>query len=320
MIPRLDEFPIAERAPAELEVLSSGHEDVYGLWDIAAGVNSELPGRAVAHVLRLTQAVVFDLLERGLFELSFGHGLENEGASQIVAAQHREAALADPASWDPYAHARTEADPYYTVTGTPEGIQEYYRLEWAAAEGREPQPPSPPLHEPDGASRAHRASSADRADRARATPVIPRLDEFPIAERAPAELEVLSSGHESVYGLWEIAAGVNGELPGRAVAHLLRLTQAVVFDLVERGLLELSYGHELENGGASQVVAAEHREAALADPASWDGYARTEADPYYTVIGTPAGVQEYYRLGWAAAEGREPQPPSPPLHEPDGAS
>jgi len=317
VIPRLDEFPIAERAPAELEVLSSGHEDVYGLWDIAAGVNGELPGRAVAHVLRLTQAVVFNLLERGLLELTYGRELRDEGG-QIVAEEHREAALGDPASWDPY--ARAEADPYYTVTGTPEGIQEYYRPGWAAAEGREPQPPSPPLHEPDGASRAHRASSADRADRARATPVIPRLDEFPIAERAPAELEVLSSGHESVYALWEIAAGVNTAVPGRAVAHLLRLTQAVVFNLVERGLLELSYGHELENGGASQVVAAEHREAALADPASWDGYARAEADSYYTVIGTPAGVQEYYRLGWAAAEGREPPPPSPPLHEPDGAS
>jgi len=314
VIPRLEEFPTAERAPAELEVLSSGHEDVYGLWDIAAGVNGELPGRAVAHVLRLTQAVVFDLVERGLLELTYGRELRDEGG-QIVAAEHREAALADPASWDPYAHA--EADPYYTVTGTPAGIQEYYRLGWAAAEGREPQPPSPPLHEPDGASRAHRASSADRADRARATPVIPRLDEFPIAERAPAELEVLSSGHESVYALWEIAAGVNTAVPGRAVAHVLRLTQAVVFNLVERGLLELTYGRGLESGGASQVVAAEHREAALADPASWDGYAYAEADSYYTVTGTPAGIQEYYRLGWAAAEGREPQPPSPPLHEPD---
>jgi len=34
-----------------------------------------------------------------------------------------------------------------------------------------------------------------------------RLDEFPITERAPAELEILSMGHESDYALWEIGAG-----------------------------------------------------------------------------------------------------------------
>ncbi len=141
MIPRLDEFPITERAPAELEILSMGHEDYYGLWDIGGGVNTVVPGLTPAHMLRLAQAVAFDLLERGLLELTYGHKLENEGG-QIVAAQHREAALADLASWDPY--ARAEADPYYTITGTPAGVQEYYRLGWAAAEGREPQPPSPP--------------------------------------------------------------------------------------------------------------------------------------------------------------------------------
>jgi hypothetical protein len=129
-LPRLDEFPMSERSVAELEVLSSGHEDVYGLWDMAAGVNTVSPRKASAHVLRLAQAVVLDLLERGLLELRHGRELHDE-ASELVPADQREAVLADLTSWDP--HARGEDDPYYTITGTPAGIEEYYRQGHAAA-------------------------------------------------------------------------------------------------------------------------------------------------------------------------------------------
>lgn len=131
-VPRLDEFPPTEHAAAELEVLSSGHEDVYALWDIAAGVNSAVPGLAPARVLRLAQAVVLDLLERDLLELRYGRELHDEDG-ETVPAEQRAAVLADPASWDPY--ARGDPEPYHTVTSTSEGVQAYYRLAHEA-EGR----------------------------------------------------------------------------------------------------------------------------------------------------------------------------------------
>jgi hypothetical protein len=123
-LPRADEFPPSERDPVELELLSMGHEDVYGLWEILGGVDSALDVGGYAHVLRLAQAVVLDLLERGLYELRHGHELENK-PGDLVPAGEREAVLGDLASWD--AHARGEDDPYYTVTGTPQGVEEYYR-------------------------------------------------------------------------------------------------------------------------------------------------------------------------------------------------
>jgi len=123
-LPSLDEFQPAERAAAEGEVLSSGHEDVYGLWDMARSVNSALDGAVQAHVLRLAQAVIFDLLGRGLLELTYGRELQNEDGDPVP-ADRWESVLADLASWDPY--ARGEDEPYYTVTATPEGIQAYYR-------------------------------------------------------------------------------------------------------------------------------------------------------------------------------------------------
>jgi|GEM_PF-4382737 len=138
---------------------------------------------------------------------------------------------------------------------------------------------------------------------------VPRPDEFPDAERAPAELEVLSSGHEDVFGLWDMAATVNTVVPDRPVAHTLRLAQAIVFDLLARGLLELRYGHGLEAAGTAELVAPEQYEAVIADLGPWDPYARGENDPYYTVTGTPAGVEEYYRQGYAAA-GEDPPAPA----------
>jgi hypothetical protein len=124
-LPRPDEFAFAQRAAAEYEILSSGHESLYGLWDLAAAVNTVVAHQPVAHVLRLAQAVVNDQLERGLLELMYGRELDGEEA-EIVAAEDRAAVLADPASWDPY--ARSAADPYYTITSTPEGIEAYYAL------------------------------------------------------------------------------------------------------------------------------------------------------------------------------------------------
>lgn len=125
---------------------------------------------------------------------------------------------------------------------------------------------------------------------------LPRLDEFPPAQRAPAEREVLSSGEESVWGLFELAAVVNTVVPDQPPARVLRLAQAVVNDQLERGLLVLAYGRELD-GEEAEIVAAEDREAVLADLASWDPYARDEAEPYYTVTATPEGIEMYYRFG-----------------------
>jgi hypothetical protein len=135
---------------------------------------------------------------------------------------------------------------------------------------------------------------------------VPRPDEFPAAERAPAELEVLSCGHEDVYGLWDMAAAVNTVVPDRPVAHTLRLAQAVVLDLLERGLLELRQGHRLEEEDA-ELVPPDQYEAAVTDLASWDPYATGEDDPQYLITSTPAGIEEYYRQGYAAA-GEDPPP------------
>lgn len=127
-----------------------------------------------------------------------------------------------------------------------------------------------------------------------------RINGFLVSERAAAELEILSTGHEDVHGLWEVAAGVNGVLPDQAVGHVLRLTQVVALDLLDRGLLVLRHGHELENRD-SELVPVERRETVIADVASWDPFARGDDDPYYTVSATPEGIEEYYRLGHAAA-------------------
>jgi hypothetical protein len=128
------------------------------------------------------------------------------------------------------------------------------------------------------------------------------VDGFLGSDRATANYEVLSSGHEDVYGLWEIAGAVNGVVPDQAVAYVLRLAQTVVLDLLNRGLLELRYGHELENGD-SVLVPVEQRASVIAQIASWDPFARREGDPYYTVTASPEGIEEYYRLGHAADAG-----------------
>jgi hypothetical protein len=126
-----------------------------------------------------------------------------------------------------------------------------------------------------------------------------RVDGFLGSDRVVANYEVLSSGHEDVYGLWEIAAGVNGAVPDRAVAYVLRLAQTVVLDLLNRGLLVLRYGRELENKD-SVLIPVEQHASVIAEIASWDPYARGEEDPYYTVRATPEGIAEYYQLGHAA--------------------
>lgn len=132
----------------------------------------------------------------------------------------------------------------------------------------------------------------------------PHVSEFPRSEVEPAELEVLSSAHEDDYALWDIVAGVNAAVPRLHVAHALRLTQAVVLDILERGLLELAHGRAV-HGEPYDAVLADDRVAVIGDLAAWDPFARVDGDPYYSVTATPAGIEEYYRLGHAAAEEHE---------------
>lgn len=122
---------------------------------------------------------------------------------------------------------------------------------------------------------------------------IARQSDFSQAEWEAAEHEVLSSGAEDVYGLWEILGGVNTALPTLPSERRLELTQAVVLALLERGYVELSYGNALGDGPA-EPVARERWEALLGEPRSWQPAEGDE--PYLTLEGTDAGVDAYHRL------------------------
>lgn len=125
---------------------------------------------------------------------------------------------------------------------------------------------------------------------------IARESDFSRAEWEPAEREVLSSGSEDVYGLWEILGGVNTALPELPADRRLELTRAVVLALLERGHVQLLYGDALGNGPA-EPVAPERWEELLAEDESWQP--SREDDAYLTLEGTDAGVEAYYRLGQA---------------------
>jgi hypothetical protein len=71
--------------------------------------------------------------------------------------------------------------------------------------------------------------------------------------------------------------------------------------LLERELLELAHGRAVQNE-PYDIVTGDERAAALADLTARDPFARGGDDPYYTVTATPAGDEEYYRPGHAAAE------------------
>lgn len=104
---------------------------------MTAGANTAVPHQPVARVLRLAQAVLYDYLERGWFELSMCGGRDNYGHDAVVPFEDRPAILADPASWDPY--ARGEDDPYYEVNATDAGLEAYYQ----SGEPEQPMPPVP---------------------------------------------------------------------------------------------------------------------------------------------------------------------------------
>lgn len=125
---------------------------------------------------------------------------------------------------------------------------------------------------------------------------LPSRQEFPDAEWERARLEVLSSVHEDDYGVWEVLAGVNGAVPGLPAAHLLRLTQAVVLDVLQSGWATLSFGRLVHNEPSSEL-SPDQWPGVLTDTAAWDPFARGEGDPYHSLSSTPAGVEAYYELG-----------------------
>lgn len=123
-VPSSKEFAKSEWVLAEHAVLSSAHEDDYALWEVGGAIYSALDGTWQARALRLAQAMVLDMLKRGLLGLNYGQTLSNEPVKPVPAKQWK-SVVADVASWDPF--ARDESGSYYSISSTPKGLETYHQ-------------------------------------------------------------------------------------------------------------------------------------------------------------------------------------------------
>jgi hypothetical protein len=96
---------------AEWEVLSSGNEDYYGLWEVSGGVRSpsvDIDGRTAEDALR-------SLLNNGLIRLVWFNHKTNE--EEPILSSDTEKLLADRSVWEP----PRSGVRYVAYTATPAG-------------------------------------------------------------------------------------------------------------------------------------------------------------------------------------------------------